>query len=321
MASGTLGDPVSSPSTIQFGILLGILGLLVCGCHESSVEPPAELSELDPLTKATRELYHRFSVDEVARASERFAHDVDRVGVRQAIQNHGGELITADDGLRLTVNLASRPLADHAIQSLKGLTHLDVLWLAGIGDPPGPNTDGGLLFLGELTSLRMLSVSGRGITDGGLHHLAHLEHLELVALLETSITGTGFFELKGLDKLRVVDLRCSPVNDEGLLQIAGLPALCELWVSGNGNYPTSERMDISSTGLACLAESKTLKKLALQNMKLADDAVAGLLALRELHLESLILNNVFVEPTARRVGEALGLVPKDDSIQEFVRPE
>lgn len=321
VASVILGDPVNRFFTIRFKMAFGILGLLMCGCHKPSVEPPAELSDLDPLTKATRELYRRFSVEEVARASERFTRDVERAGVRQAIGNHGGEIVTADDGLRLTVNLASRPLADHALQYLRGLNHLDTLWLQGVCDPPGPNTDGGLLSLGELTSLRMLSVSGRGITDGGLHHLAHLEHLEFLGLFETSITGTGFRELKGLEKLRVVDIRYSPVNDQGLLQIAGLPALRELWLSGNGHYLTSERTDISSAGLACLAESKTLKRLSLQNMKLADDTVAGLLALRELHLESLMLNNVLPESTARRVCDALGLVPKKYSNEEFVRPE
>jgi hypothetical protein len=106
-ASVILGDPVNRSFPIPFVVVFGILGLLVSGCHKPSAEPPAELSELDPRTKATRELYHRFSVEEVARASERFLDDVETLGVRQAIQNHGGELITADDGLRLTVNLAS----------------------------------------------------------------------------------------------------------------------------------------------------------------------------------------------------------------------
>lgn len=268
-------------------------------------------------------MYDRFSVEEVARASVRFSNDVDRVGVRQAIQNHGGELITANDGLLLTVNLASHPLADHALQSLRGLKNLDVLWLQGVCDPPGPNTDGGLLFLGELASLRKLSVSGRGITDGGLHHLSKLEHLEFLGLWETSVTGNGLHELKCLEKLRQVDIRFSPVNDEGLLQIAGLPALRELWLSSNGNNRwTPERMNISSKGLACLAESKTLKRLALQNMKLGDDAADGLLALRELHLESLILNDVWPESAVRRVCEGLGLVPVPDALFscEFVRP-
>ncbi len=318
MASAIRGDPVRRPSTIRFGILFGILGLLVCGCHKPSVEPAAKPGVLE----RTREVYNRFSVEEVARASERFLNDVDRVGVRQAIQNHGGELITADDGFSLTVNLASCPLADHALQSLRGLNHLDALWLQGIADPPGPNTDGGLLFLGELPSLRMLSVSGRGITDGGLHHLSKLEHLELLGLFETGVTGNGLRELKSLKKLRVVDLRRSPVNDEGLLQIAGLPALRELWLSSDGNDDlTSERIDISSKGLARLAGSKTLKRLSLQNMKLGDDAVDGLLALREIHLESLILNDVLPESAVRRVCEGLGLVPDRFSTWEFVRPK
>jgi hypothetical protein len=318
MASPIIDCRVNRFSAIRFGIVFGILSLLLCGCHKPSVEPATTPGVLE----RTREVYSRFSVEQVARASERFSQDVDRVGVRQAIRNHGGEIVTENDGLRLTVNLASRPLADHALQRLKGLTHLDVLWLAGIGDPPGPNTDDGLLFLGELASLRKLSVSGRGITDGGLHHLSKLEHLEFLGLFETSVTGNGLRELKSLEKLRVVDLRRSPVNDEGLLQIAGLPALRELWLSSDGNDDlTSERTDISSKGLARLAGSKTLKRLALQNMKLGDDAVDGLLALREIHLESLILNDVLPESAVRRVCEGLGLVPDRFSTWEFVRPK
>ena len=76
-----------------------------------------------------------------------------------------------------------------------------------------------LEFVGRLTSLEELSLSGCAITDAGLERLTRLRKLEVLDLRHTSVTVEGVLRLAPLPKLRGLmlnELELSPREEAAI---------------------------------------------------------------------------------------------------------
>ena len=67
-------------------------------------------------------------------------------------------------------------------------------------------SDAGLAHLEDLTSLRVLRISGRQISDAGLAHLTGLALLKRLVIYETQISG------EGVARFKVALPNCSVIN-------------------------------------------------------------------------------------------------------------
>ncbi len=93
-------------------------------------------------------------------------------------------------------------------------------------------TDRGMVFLKEFTLLELLGLRGAGqsqspqITDDGLANLAGLANLRILLLSGIGITNAGMQDLKGLTGLRSLLLIDTRVNDAGIAELrAAIPKL------------------------------------------------------------------------------------------------
>jgi hypothetical protein len=73
--------------------------------------------------------------------------------------------------------------------------------------------------IGELSSLRGLSLDATRVTDAGLECLAPLSKLSVLSLRRTAITDAGLVYLRGLTRLRVLNLEGTRVTDAGISRL------------------------------------------------------------------------------------------------------
>jgi serine/threonine protein kinase len=152
------------------------------------------------------------------------------------------------------INLVGKKEVNNGgLERLRGLTHLETLWLAdtGISDAhigplqqlsslQGLNlgktqvSDKGLELLKNLTGLQYLYLDGTRITDAGLSHLKGLSQLKELHLTWTGISNTGLEHLRGLTGLQVLWLQETRVNDAGLATLERLTNLQSLHLDGTG---------------------------------------------------------------------------------------
>ena len=105
-------------------------------------------------------------------------------------------------------------------------------------------TDASLSYVGDLTNLESLSVSGASVTDAGLQHLEKLDQLWSLNLSETQVTDQSIDTLARLKRLRRLDASGTRITADGIDTLARLKRLRRLDVSGTR---------ISADGIAELA--------------------------------------------------------------------
>jgi len=107
-----------------------------------------------------------------------------------------------------------------------------VLWL---GDTKVTNE--GLSTLGEISSLKELSLCLTSITDEGLANLEYLQ-LEEFNIGKTTITDAGIIHIQKIKTLRILNLSHTKVTDSILPHLEGMPNL--KWV-GLGNTQVTQK--------------------------------------------------------------------------------
>jgi hypothetical protein len=167
--------------------------------------------------------------------------------------------------------------AESGFGCLEGLKNLRMIGISG-----GGITDAGLAHLASLRHLETLYLfDARAITDAGMAHLASLRHLETLYLFDArAITDAGMAHVGKMSTLRNLCLASNTaITDEGVAQIAKLRQLQELHLSG---------CDITDSALVYLKDLKSLHKLSLSADRNITDAglanLASLTELRELNL-------------------------------------
>lgn len=101
------------------------------------------------------------------------------------------ELIRPLKELRQLLLINAQQISDDGLVHLRGLKHLEVLWVEG-----APISDAGLQHVAGLSKLRRLNLNNTRITDGGLNYLRGLALLERLDLSGTRVTPDGVDKLK-----------------------------------------------------------------------------------------------------------------------------
>jgi hypothetical protein len=156
---------------------------------------------------------------------------------------------------------------------LKDLPALQELHLSGT-----QVTDGGLVHIGGIRTLRFLSLP-RAISDGGLAHIRGLENMRTLCLENSRVTGEGCVNLAAWRSLEELSLIGAPVNNAGLGKISGIRSLRSLVL----NYCEG----ITDEGLACLKALPALEYLQLMHTSITDAGVKHLKevkSLKDLHV-------------------------------------
>jgi hypothetical protein len=89
-----------------------------------------------------------------------------------------------------------------------------------------PATDDGMKFVGEMTQLVSLGLSGTNISGTGLRHLKDLAGLNSLNIDCTKIRNSDlrhFAPFKSLIDIRAYDLDRLDINDIGAIHLAKLP--------------------------------------------------------------------------------------------------
>ena len=205
----------------------------------------------------------------------------------------------ADDDLRHLsgfanlryLSLRDTPVTDDCAPNLQGLHALEELWLFGtqVGD-------GGMSYIGDLTNIRRLSLSGQ-VSTTGLAELVGLERLEQLWL--TGVADAGLVHVGTLQSLEGLTVT-GPVTDDGLASLAGLDQLETLGlgntgVEGPGLRHLSDlaelralrlgRSPVHGEGLAHLPRG--LQLLGLNGTRVTDDDLRNLSGMSELRFLDL----------------------------------
>jgi hypothetical protein len=151
------------------------------------------------------------------------------------------------------------------------LSHLKALILSGRGV-----TDAGLAPVSRLSGLRELALFSTFVTDTGLSHIEGLTDLRSLQLSGLPITSSGLAHLRGLSRLQNLELDRTCVTDEGLFHLSKLCALLTLDLTGT---------QVTDRGLAHLRGLAQLTTLHLHGTRVGD---AGLTDLGELHRLRLV---------------------------------
>ena len=95
------------------------------------------------------------------------------------------------NGKLISVDFEDKPLTDAGLRNLRGLTHVQKIWLNGT-----KITDAGLEHLKGLSTLKELALFDTGVTDAGLDHLVGLSNLADLIVERTKVTDAGVEKLK-----------------------------------------------------------------------------------------------------------------------------
>jgi hypothetical protein len=139
------------------------------------------------------------------------------------------------------------------------------------GEPIG---DAGLAELRRVATLQELDLSRTKITDAAAPHLAALRELRIVNLSGTALTDAALPHLVALPNLRELHLGGTAVTDAGAESLAKMPALEELWLPAG----------VTTAGLTALAQSKSLREVAVPVDRIDDDMLRTLHQLGRLPL-------------------------------------
>lgn len=83
-------------------------------------------------------------------------------------------------------------------RGLRELVIYEAFWLSRTGPPKSKITDQGLIVLKELSQLRRLRLTGRGITDAAVDTLGQLHDLRTIDFVASSVSPEGKRKLERL---------------------------------------------------------------------------------------------------------------------------
>ena len=187
--------------------------------------------------------------------------------------------LTRQRGVRLSWNKENRIVgatfkgvnaSNQAVQLASQLPMLRALVLVAIADQS--LTDAGLDALRGVPHLELLYIVGSDVTDNGIRKLAVLKSLRSLAL-KGNFGDAAIDVAAQLPNLEFLDLTQTRISSDGLAPLTKLPALQTLILNGTA---------VSSQGLAPLAQIKTLKWLFLGDTPIDDTAVVHLKQLGNL---------------------------------------
>ena len=200
----------------------------------------------------------------------------------------------------MVVSLAGTQVSDLGLQQLQRLN------VVGLNlELCSRVTDSGLENLRPLKPLRVLILTGTGITHAGLRHLA--ANTSLLALdldLCDGITDDAFEPLGAMKQLRLLVLKKSGferhrITDTGLQQLAKLSNLEVLNLYGN---------DVTDAGLMHLQALRKIRELNLSLLAITDAGLKHLKPLNKLEHLELLYSEGFAGPTLT------------DGLVEFLEP-
>ncbi len=192
------------------------------------------------------------------------------------------------------------------------LVHLDKLPSLETLTFCGPMvTDGKMVQIGKLTTLKELSIANNEVGQGLVHlqglvslrflgllgnrnydidrylkHVARLSQLEELNLQNTWVGDAGLANLKGLTKLKILQLRSIPntgrITNAGMAHLKNLTSLEELQLPSQG---------ITNVGLAHLAGLDSLRKVNVSE-DINDEGIAVLAKMKSLEGLNIYSSNV-----------------------------
>lgn len=146
--------------------------------------------------------------------------------------------------------------------------------------------------LGEIRSLRKLTLPKTGLSDSGVKHLSKLTQLSNLGMWKTNVTDEGLRHVGQLTNLSYLSLEANRrVTSDGLRHLTGLRRLSWLGLSYTGvsdegmrdvvKLPSLTRLDLNHTAVTdrCLEEIvkiQTLKTLGLEGTKVTEAGAARL---------------------------------------------
>ncbi len=95
------------------------------------------------------------------------------------------------NGKLISVDFEDKPLTDAGLRHLRGLTHVQKIWLNGT-----KITDAGLVHLKGLSTLKELALFDTEVTDAGMDQLTGLSNLADLIVEGTQVTDAGVEKLK-----------------------------------------------------------------------------------------------------------------------------
>ncbi|EFN55678.1 hypothetical protein CHLNCDRAFT_133919 [Chlorella variabilis] len=171
------------------------------------------------------------------------------------------------------LHLGYTAVSDRGLLLLGGLTQLHVLSLenCSVGD-------GGLAVLSHLTQMRQLDLSDTSASNETMSTVAAMRQLECLNLSFTGVNDLGLKRLRRLSSLRCLNLDSRHFTDAGMVSVAQLAGLECLDLFG---------ARIGDAGCASLSKLKNLRRLEVCGGGVTDAGVAHLVALTRLQHLSL----------------------------------
>ncbi|HUT47000.1 MAG TPA: hypothetical protein VMX36_11990 [Sedimentisphaerales bacterium] len=164
------------------------------------------------------------------------------------------------------LGLRDTPTTDAGMVHVGKITSLEVLSLsAGVGDK-------GLAQLKDLICLRWLSAGDRGVTDKGLACLAGLTNLEYLGLEGAQVSDAGLVYLKNMSKLKKLRLYGTRVTEKGFVHLESLKNLEEINVL----------FGVTETGLMSLSKLPSLKNITVDGDSLSEEGLTLLSKFKSL---------------------------------------
>jgi len=179
------------------------------------------------------------------------------------------------------------------IQGLKKLKFLRIYGPGFAGDGIAP--------IGEMKSLRALSMHQTGLGDENINHLKPLVDLERLLLYGTHVTDKGMGELAGMAKLKELDLRATACGTAAME--AYLSHMSELRILDLSECNTPKLDD----AIPAIAKLEHLENLNLWHTGVTDNAVALLASLPNLKSLNLDDNKQVTDASMDTVGKLTNL--------------
>ncbi|KAA5542730.1 hypothetical protein FYK55_14510 [Roseiconus nitratireducens] len=142
--------------------------------------------------------------------------------------------------------------------------------------------------LRHLPQLRMVQLSGNGITDDCMQSISELTSLSSLSLSRTTVSDIGFSRLAGIASLSSLIVRQESLAVADVKQIQRIPGLRNLSLADS----------VGDAHLECLADAKQLASLSLSDYRLTPESPKTFAKLQQLRTLRFTLSNA----TDRQLG-------------------
>jgi Leucine-rich repeat (LRR) protein len=170
------------------------------------------------------------------------------------------------------LHILDTSLSQRQIHSLKGLSHLEELYLDNSG-----SHDGWMDIISSLEKLRCLAVDG-DVTDAGVAQLSRMHRLRGLSLAGSRVTSRSGAVIGELQEIEWLNLDNTSIDDTFLESLGTLASLDTLRL---GNT------QITDVGIRHLGSLKKLRVLNLSNTRITDGSALYLAGLPKLEILDL----------------------------------